>query len=51
MTGFLVENGKAQIGRPAGLLVLQDGSLLVSDDTSGNIYRITYAGSSAVAML
>jgi glucose/arabinose dehydrogenase len=45
MTGFLIENGKAQFGRPAGLLVLQDGSLLVSDDTGGVIYRITHAGS------
>lgn len=44
LTGFLLENGKAQFGRPAGLLVLQDGSLLVSDDTNGTIYRITYKG-------
>jgi glucose/arabinose dehydrogenase len=31
-------------GRPADLEVLQDGSMLVSDDTAGVIYRITYAG-------
>lgn len=29
-------------GRPVDLLVLPDGSLLVSDDTAGMIYRITY---------
>ncbi|MCX6049383.1 MAG: superoxide dismutase family protein [Chloroflexi bacterium] len=43
LTGFLIENGKAIFGRPAGLLVLQDGSMLLSDDTGGVIYRITYA--------
>ncbi len=29
-------------GRPADVLVLPDGSLLVSDDTANVIYRITY---------
>jgi glucose/arabinose dehydrogenase len=29
-------------GRPVGLLVLPDGSLLVSDDTGGKIWRVTY---------
>jgi glucose/arabinose dehydrogenase len=29
-------------GRPAGLLVLPDGSLLVSDDGAGVIWRVTY---------
>lgn len=32
-------------GRPADVLVLPDGSLLVSDDFAGAIYRIRYAGS------
>ena len=31
-------------GRPVDLLVKDDGSLLVSDDLSGKIYRITYSG-------
>jgi len=31
-------------GRPAGLAVMQDGSLLVADDTGGTIWRITYTG-------
>jgi glucose/arabinose dehydrogenase len=29
-------------GRPVDLLVLQDGSMLVSDDQSGSLYRIRY---------
>ena len=29
-------------GRPVDLLVMPDGSLLVSDDTAGAVYRITY---------
>ena len=29
-------------GRPVDLLVLADGSMLVSDDQGGKIYRITY---------
>jgi len=44
LTGFLVDNGKAQIGRPAGLAVTKDGALLVSDDANGVIYRVSYGG-------
>jgi len=29
-------------GRPVDLMVIRDGSMLVSDDLSGKIYRITY---------
>jgi glucose/arabinose dehydrogenase len=36
-----LQNGKAW-GRPVDVLVLEDGSLLVSDDTAGVIYRIAY---------
>jgi len=31
-------------GRPVDLIVLEDGSMLVSDDFSGKIYRISYTG-------
>jgi len=31
-------------GRPADVLVMPDGSLLVSDDQAGAIYRIIYRG-------
>lgn len=30
--------------RPTGLLTTKDGSLLVTDDKAGRVYRITYAG-------
>ncbi len=30
-------------GRPVDLLVLADGSLLISDDTAGAVYRVTYS--------
>ncbi len=41
ITGWL-ENEKAS-GRPNDVLVTPDGSLLVSDDQQGVIYRVTYA--------
>ena len=43
-TGWL--QGESAWGRPADVLVLPDGSLLVSDDYAGAIYRITYKGPS-----
>jgi glucose/arabinose dehydrogenase len=36
--------GETAWGRPADLLVLPDGSLLVADDYAGAIYRIVYRG-------
>jgi len=36
--------GESAWGRPADVLVLPDGSLLVSDDRASAIYRITYHG-------
>jgi len=36
--------GESAWGRPADVLVLPDGSLLVSDDHAGAIYRIAYRG-------
>lgn len=36
--------GESVHGRPVDLLVLGDGSLLVSDDHAGRVYRISYAG-------
>jgi glucose/arabinose dehydrogenase len=35
-------SGNAAWGRPVDVLVLPDGSMLVSDDRAGAIYRITY---------
>ena len=36
--------GRQRWGRPVDLEVLPDGSMLLSDDTAGVIYRITYSG-------
>jgi glucose/arabinose dehydrogenase len=41
MTGFVTPDGNAW-GRPVGVAVAQDGSLLMSDDDTGNIWRISY---------
>src|SRR6266567_1705324 len=43
VTGFVTDDGKVW-GRPVGIAVAKDGSLLVSDDGSGSIWRISYAG-------
>jgi glucose/arabinose dehydrogenase len=44
LTGFLVdERGDPPMwGRPNDVMVMKDGSLLVSDDQNGIIYRISY---------
>lgn len=44
LQGFLIEDGTAQFGRVAGLLVAADGSLLVAEDQNGVIYRVSYEG-------
>ncbi|MEP1306145.1 MAG: PQQ-dependent sugar dehydrogenase [Balneola sp.] len=42
ITGWL--QGEEDIkGRPVSLLQLKDGSVLISDDNSGKIYRVTYS--------
>jgi len=38
--GWLGEDGKAK-GRPVDILQLRDGSILISDDFSGSVYRVT----------
>src|SRR5436305_11211623 len=40
VTGFLDNNN--YIGRPVDVLVMKDGSLLVSDDYNGAVYRVSY---------
>lgn len=42
LTGFLINNNKSHFGRLVGVAVHPDGSLLVSDDTNGVIYRISH---------
>jgi glucose/arabinose dehydrogenase len=43
LTGFLTPDGKVW-GRPVGVTVAQDGSLLVTDDGSNTIWRVHYDG-------
>ncbi|HEX6834685.1 MAG TPA: PQQ-dependent sugar dehydrogenase [Rudaea sp.] len=43
LTGFVLDNGDVW-GRPVGVTVAADGSLLVSDDGSKSIWRVSYAG-------
>ena len=47
LTGFLIEGGAAHFARLAGVAIAADGSLLVSDDTNGAIYRVSYGRSSS----
>lgn len=42
LEGFL--DGSRVLGRPVDLVVAPDGSLLVSDDKAGAIYRVSYRG-------
>jgi len=43
VTGFVTKDGKVW-GRPVGVAVAQDGSLLVTDDGSKSIWRVSYTG-------
>ena len=47
MTGFLDTASNAFWGRPVDVQPLPDGSLLVSDEQNGAIYRVTYASGKA----
>ncbi|WP_009631449.1 PQQ-dependent sugar dehydrogenase [Synechocystis sp. PCC 7509] len=43
LTGFLLDSTEPTTwGRPVGILVLPDGSLLVTEEANGRIYRIQY---------
>ena len=45
LTGFLVDpSGPTTWGRPVGLLVMPDGSLLITEEANGTIYRVQYEG-------
>lgn len=44
VSGFLIEEGRAIFGRPAGIAVAPDGALLFSDDANGVVYRVSYEG-------
>ena len=40
LTGFLNADGKAQ-GRPVGVVIAKDGSLLVADDVGNTVWRVS----------
>ncbi len=42
VTGFVTEDGKVW-GRPVGVAVAKDGSLLFSEDGNGTIWRVSYS--------
>jgi glucose/arabinose dehydrogenase/cytochrome c5 len=46
LTGFVVDNGHVW-GRPVGITVVPDGSLLVTDDGSNSIWRVSYTSKNA----
>jgi glucose/arabinose dehydrogenase len=43
LTGFVLPDGNVW-GRPVGVTVAPDGSLLVTDDGSNSVWRVSYAG-------
>jgi len=43
-SGWLDEAAQKAWGRPVDILILPDGSMLVSDDMAGVVYRISYKG-------
>jgi glucose/arabinose dehydrogenase len=44
MTGFLNKEKNSFWGRPTDVMLMPDGALLVSDEQSGAIYRVSYKG-------
>ncbi|MGH8122337.1 MAG: PQQ-dependent sugar dehydrogenase [Rudaea sp.] len=42
LTGFVLDDGNVW-GRPVGVTVARDGSLLVTDDASNSIWRVSYS--------
>lgn len=42
ISGFLNQKQQTQFGRPVGIAIAPDGSLLFTDDTNGVIYRVAY---------
>jgi glucose/arabinose dehydrogenase len=41
ITGFIENN--SYLGRPADILVMKDGALLISDDHNGAVYRVSFS--------
>ncbi|MDT0539720.1 sorbosone dehydrogenase family protein [Croceitalea sp. P059] len=47
--GWLDEPSQERFGRPVDMLVLDDGSMLISDDYGDAIYRVSYVGTQVVS--
>ena len=47
-TGFVIDDSEVW-GRPVGVTADRDGALLLSEDASGTIWRITYTAKAAQA--
>ena len=47
LTGFLENN--AYVGRPVDVMVMKDGSVLVSDDWNGAVWRVSAGGNARTA--
>jgi glucose/arabinose dehydrogenase len=43
LTGFVTADGEVW-GRPVGVAVARDGALIVTDDGSNSVWRVSYAG-------
>lgn len=48
LVGFVTKNGDVW-GRPVGVATASDGSLLVSDDGSGSLWRVSYEGTGSTS--
>lgn len=48
VTGFVVNDANVW-GRPVGITVAKDGSLVFTDDASNSIWRVTYVGNKSAA--
>lgn len=45
LTGFIMDPAKDEVrGRPVGAVVTKDGAMLITDDTTGHIWRVAYTG-------
>ncbi len=47
--GFIADSGRSEVyGRPLGVALLPDGSLIVADDPANRIWRVAYDGAGPV---
>jgi glucose/arabinose dehydrogenase len=47
ITGFL--DGNSYVGRPVDVMLMKDGSMLISDDWNGAVWRVSYGNSARTA--